>query len=181
MDGCERGGWTFFPFCGWHGIQGWGMGVIREVLLSPSSITITTTEPAENNKSNKPAAKRTVSSGTTTSGQSTKSTKRARSPSSARSPSPSPKKFCAEKKTAALTKAHEAMAESKRLHTLSLKLADDAAMWAAREEEHRQAESSEGSVMARFEQSLAREKARRDQEKEAETKDVEVEADKAEA
>ncbi|KAJ4219374.1 hypothetical protein NW759_007763 [Fusarium solani] len=143
-----------------------------------------------NNKSNKPAAKRTVSSGTTTSGQSTKSTKRARSPSSARSPSPSPKKakplphtaeFCAEKKTAALTKAHEAMAESKRLHTLSLKLADDAAMWAAREEEHRQAESSEGSVMARFEQSLDREKARRDQEKEAETKDVEVEADKAEA
>jgi hypothetical protein len=47
MDGCERGGWTFFPFCGWHGIQGWGMGVIREVLLFPSSITITTTEPAE--------------------------------------------------------------------------------------------------------------------------------------
>ncbi|KAJ4156602.1 hypothetical protein NW754_008235 [Fusarium falciforme] len=96
-------------------------------------------------------------------------------------PLPHTAKFCAEKKTVALTKAHEAMAESKRLHTLSLKLADKAAMWAAREEEHRQAESSGGSVMARFEQSLAREKARRDQQKEAETKEVKGEADKVEA
>ncbi|RSM15456.1 hypothetical protein CDV31_005049 [Fusarium ambrosium] len=62
-------------------------------------------------------------------------------------PLPFTAEYCAEKKEALLAKAHEAAAESKRLHAMSMKLADDAAIWAVRAEECLEAESSKGGVM----------------------------------
>ncbi|RSM08571.1 hypothetical protein CEP52_004620 [Fusarium oligoseptatum] len=55
-------------------------------------------------------------------------------------PLPFTAEYCAEKKEALLAKAH-------RLHAMSMKLADDAAIWAVRAEECLEAESSKGGVM----------------------------------